>query len=354
MGTVTIETTKDTYVEEEYDTAHGSDVNLIIGVGEYSDQKWRSLVEFDLSTLLDVPTDFIDTAVLRIYNNTNQNPITTDFRRIDNNTWVEATVKWTTQPSSTDFNIEQIIYAGWQEINIKSMLRNAISDGHNYLGILMRYLDESTGTAINNYNYSSDQTGDYAPRLVIVYDTYSQCSDSSLFCKEMIYKRGWGEITFQDHNCPTGSQVELDIKCPWGTTYYSVILNTDKSNYAEYSNGTEHYRVTVYFFTCNSAACDSLAGLAVTECYWDDDCYVKTDGDDSKSGTSWTEAWSTVDQAADEAFDGQEVHIGFGTYNNEPGGNNITPVNFGTVGIKYTPETAGTGGGTGSVTVEKN
>lgn len=82
--------------------------------------------------------------------------------------------------------------------------------------------------------------------------------------------------------------------------------------------------------------------------------YVKTTGDDTKDGTSWANAWATVDKAATTVLDGTIVHIGFGTYNAEPANNDIAPVNAGAVGVKYLPETETTGGGTGSVIVEVN
>jgi hypothetical protein len=83
--------------------------------------------------------------------------------------------------------------------------------------------------------------------------------------------------------------------------------------------------------------------------------YVKTAGDDTKDGTTWTNAWKTINKAATTVTDGATVHIGHGTYNSEPAGNTITPVNAGAIGIKYKPETADTGAEVaGSVTIEKN
>jgi len=84
------------------------------------------------------------------------------------------------------------------------------------------------------------------------------------------------------------------------------------------------------------------------------DYYVKTTGNDALSGTSWANAWKTVNKAATTVADGTTVHIGFGTYNAEPAGNKIAPQNIGASGILYLPETATTGGGTGTVSVEKN
>ena len=82
--------------------------------------------------------------------------------------------------------------------------------------------------------------------------------------------------------------------------------------------------------------------------------YVKTGGNDTNDGESWTNAWATINKAATTVLDGTTVHIGFGTYNAEPANNDIAPINAGAIGIKYLPETATTGGGTGSVIVEVN
>lgn len=85
-----------------------------------------------------------------------------------------------------------------------------------------------------------------------------------------------------------------------------------------------------------------------------DDYYVKTNGDDAKDGRSWANAWKTINKAATTVADGKTVHIGFGDYTAEPSGNKIAPQNVGTSGITYVPETADTGGGTGTVSIEQN
>jgi hypothetical protein len=82
--------------------------------------------------------------------------------------------------------------------------------------------------------------------------------------------------------------------------------------------------------------------------------YVKTTGNDSLDGLSWTNAWKTINKAATTVADGVTVHIGFGTYDAEPATNKIAPQNIGSSGIYYLPETETTGGGTGTVSVEQN
>lgn len=94
--------------------------------------------------------------------------------------------------------------------------------------------------------------------------------------------------------------------------------------------------------------------------YWDNlieydgNYYVKTTGDDAKDGLSWANAWKTINKAATTVTDGVIVRIGFGTYDAEPAANKIAPQNVGASGIEYLPETATTGGGTGTVSIEQN
>jgi len=82
--------------------------------------------------------------------------------------------------------------------------------------------------------------------------------------------------------------------------------------------------------------------------------HVKTTGDDALDGSSWANAWKTINKAATTVIDGSTVHIGFGTYDAEPAANKIAPQNVGASGIYYLPETATTGGGTGTVSIEQN
>lgn len=85
------------------------------------------------------------------------------------------------------------------------------------------------------------------------------------------------------------------------------------------------------------------------------DYYVKTAGDDTKTGESWANAWATINKAATTVADGTTVHIGHGTYNNEPTSNKIAPQNAGALGIKYKPVTADTSAEVaGTITIEKN
>lgn len=354
MVSLSINPDKDAQLRETNPTTnYGSTEYITVAQVNATNGIYRSVLEFDLSSLIDVPIDNISSCTLNIYCTASTSPRTIDFRRIDNDTWTEGGVTWNNQPSSSDYNLESLWSgSGWKGQSIISILRDALRDGHDYVGILLKYTDESYDASWHSTSLNSKESSN-DPYLSIAYSTYSQTRLVGSLCKNLLEKDGWGEITMTDHNCPSPCDAAtFTFKTAWGSTYSSVVL--DVGDTQQYDSGSMHHSFKLYSMTANSAPCDNLAAATIEEKYWEDNCYVKTTGDNDRNGTDWTEAWSTVDQAANEAFDGQEVHVGFGTYSSEPASNDITPVNFGTTGIKYTPETAGTGGGTGSATVERN
>lgn len=358
MVSLTINPNKDAQIQmENPDTNYGSSISL--GIQAEVNPGYgirRALLEFDISSLIDVPIVNLSSCTLNLYDAGSVNPRTIDFRRIDDGTWVESTITWNiwaASHTSTDYNVEDILTTSWNSTSIISILKDALRDGHSYVGIYLRYVDESYDASIHSNGFRSSESSGYEPFLSIEYNTYSQTALHGSLCKNLLFKDGFGEITMTDHNCPSPCDgATFTFKTAWGSTYTTVLL--DVGDTQQYDSGVMHHSFKLYSMTASSAPCDNLAAATIEEKNWEDDCYVKTTGDNDRNGTDWTEAWSTVDQAANEAFDGQEVHIGFGTYSSEPASNDIAPVNFGTTGIKYTPETAGTGGGTGSVTVERN
>lgn len=113
-----------------------------------------------------------------------------------------------------------------------------------------------------------------------------------------------------------------------------------------------HYSDDYAEFYSRETSYDPYILITYTPVY--DDYYVKVGGNDSLDGGSWANAWATINKAATTVADGKTVHIGFGDYVLEPAANKIAPQNIGATGIFYLPETAGTGGGTGTVSIEQN
>jgi hypothetical protein len=66
--------------------------------------------------------------------------------------------------------------------------------------------------------------------------------------------------------------------------------------------------------------------------------------------TSWGDAWATVNKGMTDTPTGKTLHIGFGTYASEPSNNKVFTDNA----ITVIYETATTGGGSGTASVEIN
>lgn len=164
---------------------------------------------------------------------------------------------------------------------------------------------------------------------------------------------GGGSLT----SCPTGLSTHTENISVLAGDLVGIYV-TDGSIDLDYTGGTFiGYKTNAVDITTTTPKSDWTENRAwkVSIGISLEEYHVKVaGGNDSNNGLSWANAWATVDKAAKTVPDGSIVHIGFGTYNAEPANNDIAPVNAGTVGIKYLPETATTGGGTGSVIVEVN
>lgn len=91
--------------------------------------------------------------------------------------------------------------------------------------------------------------------------------------------------------------------------------------------------------------------LSITYTPGGNDYYVKSSGgSDSNGGQSWGDAWATVNKGMTDTPTGKTLHIGFGTYASEPSDNKVFPANA----ITVIYETATTGGGSGTASVEIN
>jgi hypothetical protein len=69
------------------------------------------------------------------------------------------------------------------------------------------------------------------------------------------------------------------------------------------------------------------------------------------TGINWDNAMATVNEAMTSVTSGNTVHVAFGTYTNEPTNNTLSP-DASNVTVVY--ETADTGGGSGTATIEVN
>lgn len=94
------------------------------------------------------------------------------------------------------------------------------------------------------------------------------------------------------------------------------------------------------------------ATLTACKMYLYTSSYVRAiGGDDANGGASWSDAWGTVNKGMVTVSANSILHIGFGTYSNEPSNNKLSPD---APNVTVVFETATTGGGTGTATIEVN
>jgi|GEM_PF-4758774 len=73
--------------------------------------------------------------------------------------------------------------------------------------------------------------------------------------------------------------------------------------------------------------------------YDTNDYYLSTTGSDSNDGTSWANAWASLLYASHYLYDGDTLHIEYGTYTEDIGVDGIQFPNIGSSGIKLLPST---------------
>lgn len=111
---------------------------------------------------------------------------------------------------------------------------------------------------------------------------------------------------------------------------------------SNYDGGGAH----VYYYTMNIDYITESYTTAPTD-HW----YVRPGGAGVANGYDWNNALATVDAGMKAVASGKTLHIGFGSYTNEPAANIQSPVNS---NVTVVFETIGSSGGTGTATVEVN
>ncbi len=348
----TIYASEDTYSLSDEDYQHGSASDLAII--DNATHVAHTYTKFDLSAWAGKT---LDEGLLKLHISSNEIPsgahTTIRFRRITG-TWDESTLKWSGAPSITTTNGKsKSIYStadGWETYNITEILQDII-DYESCCGV---YIE------IEDYVVWFDSSeGGYAPKLSLTeavsqgdlisgnVQPTAQTAGETVDLAVSIRNIGsvGGHFTLQYYEGTTHLRTESAGWLNAGQTIADI---------AEiFTMPDRDFAVTVRLFNDTTETVDDTYNIT---CYLigGTDYYVKTDGDDGGSGSSWANAWKTIDKAARTVPDGSTVHIGFGTYDAEPAGNKIAPQNLGADGIYYQPEIADGSGGTGTVTIEKN
>lgn len=187
---------------------------------------------------------------------------------------------------------------------------------------------------------------------------FAYCHSSLANCKIKVFRDDGtnynfvGEVLF---NTSSGTNtIPMNISIQSGDLIGYYCPNTLGVAY-DTSAGTSVYQSGDITTNTLKTSWSNLTGTHRLNAGYDDaEHYVKVGGNDALNGFSWTNAWATINKAATTVADGSTVHIGFGDYVLEPATNKIAPQNIGATGIFYLPETATTGGGTGTVSIEQN
>ena len=352
-GTITINARSDTYTNQSAPTtAYNTSTYMYIESNSGSNNK-REYFEFDLSTM---PRPFCNITSSEVYffqNGYLGTQTQVDYNWLSDYNWDDSLVTWNNPPatSGTDFS-RTFTSNGWKNEDISNYI-GYTNVRYSYIGWEGKYNVEEASPAIYIYHRTGEYSGSYSPYLKFVSNDYTTQVTSDVINYDPLeseyapwFKGHALEVWYTDHNVGY-TDFEIKVLLPWDswtdtkTTISGLAYQTWSSTY---TSGDLKWRCYIYF-----ASSGSPPTIRIYEQYWtEDDLYVKTDGNNSLDGRSWANAWKTITVAANNAIDDQTVHIGFGTYNDET---DITPDNFSTNGIRYLPETATTGGGTGSVTI---
>ena len=217
----------------------------------------------------------------------------------------------------------------------------------------------ATSDASGNYGSTVIDLNTSASATTVLTKAFAYCSGSGLSNKIKIFRDDGTNYNFIGEVSFTGSDglneiiMNLSIQSGDLIGYYCP----NNSITIDYDGNTGSSVLKSGDITSNSAKSTWSSFTATNKLntgYDDKEHYVKVGGNDSLNGFSWINAWATINKAAITVLDGSTVHIGFGNYILEPATNKIAPQNIGSSGIYYLPETAETGGGTGTVSIEQN
>jgi hypothetical protein len=190
--------------------------------------------------------------------------------------------------------------------------------------------------------------------VVYLFTQVSGCGMATIFKR---ITGSWAEMTVTYNTRPAvtvTNQYNHNLSNSVGWTSYDVtnIYKDAKDAGNEFGIQISSSAIFTHYIESKEHAYSREAFIHITTP--PDDYYVKTGGNDTLDGSSWANAWATVNKAATTVTDGNTIHIEHGTYNAEPATNKIAPQNAGASGIKYQIHTTGGGTGTATVIVEKN
>lgn len=184
--------TADSYIQSNNPTTNsGSSETIVLYTSSGGETKWRGILKFDVSALIP-PSSDIASAKLNLYYSsfpTGDDPVGSSItaykvRRTD---WVEGEVTWNNYKSgsawgtagasntTTDIDTSKTgtgtvpASAGWIEIDVTNIVKDAIDNVSDIAHILVQWTNESPGVIHHINCHSSNYTGGASlkPKIVI-------------------------------------------------------------------------------------------------------------------------------------------------------------------------------------------
>jgi hypothetical protein len=171
MANTTLYTTADAFVAEVNPDTNYGDYAMLIARSD-SDGNTRSFLKFDLSGLPEDVTISSATLRLECYSVDNLSSPDTDVqaRRVSDDTWTEAGIKWSNQPTPGAVEDTQTCSVTTIEWDVTSWVQNEYA-GDQTASFCLRMVTEDYSSAGSQVNFRSrDYNGD-DPELYIEYTT---------------------------------------------------------------------------------------------------------------------------------------------------------------------------------------
>jgi hypothetical protein len=294
---------------------------------------------------------------LKIYGGTGGDASTLYAHRVTGS-WSDSTLTWNNQPgfvTTPKFDFEYTDVAHYYTFDGNIIVGEALDGVYTNYGIVFTKMDGgSSGSAsFANIIGAGQDPYIYVTYLGGDYDNYYSIYSTDLMYNTYIwYVTGNGRIEQGQTNQST-YETQLNVRPPWSSSYEDTIYLDVGESYTystSITGGTEYFIVENY----DTGYHREIGYYPIYFIKWYRDYgkrYVKTDGDDDAGGNNWNNAWKTVNKGMEETPANYELHVGFGTYSSEPANNKLSPDN---ANVTVIFETATTGGGTGTASIEVN
>jgi hypothetical protein len=314
--TTTIYPSKDSYVRQDNPTTnYGTSTVLLVE----TDKSKVSFIDFDVSSVDEYTYVSSDMSLRPVYNNTKHKL----YYALIQSTWTETGITWNNQPTYSSVHLGSVTHDGTTGvpltiIDTTQYVNGIISDGDTYYGYVFDDVDIITGTGTTASIRSSEYTSEKPFVTITTHEDEGYDSSKSISASLLgVYTYGNGRCDMDNYNI-SNNTAYCAFRLPWSDTWESYkTYNVD--DFDTYTNVETTY--TEYFTTeFTGLFFDGEIYNAVFSIHWFrryDEVYVTTSGDNSNTGTSWTDAYRTITKGFDSVLLNGTVNVEGGTYTGE-------------------------------------